>query len=99
MQRLSDDLWRKKATQLGLGRGQALVDIQARLERLFPGRVRAHSLNHGNLRIVTSSASVASELRLQQTRLLAELAAASPDSPITKLVITIGQLEPFESPD
>lgn len=94
MQSLDDGLWDKRAKRLKLGRADVLTRAQALLDVRFPSMVRAHSLNHGVLRLTTTSAGVASELRLQQVRLLKEL--KDDLSPITKLVITIGQLDDFQ---
>ncbi len=97
MQSLNDGLWSERARRLGLDRLDVLARAQRLLDRRFPGKGRAHSLNHGVLRIVTTSSGVASELRLQQVAILGELTDET--TPITKLVITIGQLESLVDPD
>lgn len=80
----------KRAQQLGLGRGEALVQIQAALEAMWPGQTRALSLNDGVLKVVTPSSSVASELRLRQVQILEQLRAIT--SPINRLHIQIRSL-------
>lgn len=65
------DYLKRRAEELGLDRADVLSDVQAWLDQKFPGKARALSLNNGVLRIVTPSASVASELRLEQSLLLA----------------------------
>jgi len=61
----------KKTAQLNLGRGEALRKVQVILDGLYPQMTRALSLNDGILKIITPNASLASELRLGQIKLLA----------------------------
>jgi hypothetical protein len=65
------DYLQKRATQLGLERGEQLTVIQGYLDGLYANQCRAVSLNDGVLKITTPSASVASELRLRQVEILA----------------------------
>jgi hypothetical protein len=84
------DYLKKRADQLGLGRGEALAKIQKRLDELFAGQVRATSLNKGVLRLVTASAPVASELRIRQVELLRQFRGLDPSQAINNLQISIG---------
>ena len=59
-----------KRRELGMDRADILAALQATLEAWYPGRARARRLHQGVLRVVTSSASVAAELRLRQIELL-----------------------------
>jgi hypothetical protein len=67
------DYIQRKARQLDLGRGHALTVIQNKLDGDFQGQVRAVSLNAGILKLATPNASLASELRFRQLRLVEEL--------------------------
>ena len=71
----------KKAQKLDLGRGDELAQVQNLLDKWYPGKVRAQSLNKGKLMIVTTSSSVANELRFKNNELLAI------SSDITKVII------------
>jgi hypothetical protein len=66
---LEADYFERKRAELGMERGDVLAQIQATLEQWYPGRVRAKRLHQGVLRLVTPSASVATELRLRQLEL------------------------------
>lgn len=61
----------KKAQKLDLGRADDLGEVQKLLEKWYPGKVKAQSLNKGTLRLVTTSSSVANELRFRQQEILA----------------------------
>lgn len=61
-----DEYLQKRANELNLSRGNALVEIQEQLNYLYPGRVRAKSLKDGELTITTPSAGVAGDLRMRQ---------------------------------
>jgi len=61
----------KKAQKLDLGRGDTLAHIQNKLDQWYPGLVHAQSLNNGKLVIVTTSSSLANELRFKTPELLA----------------------------
>lgn len=61
----------KKAQKLDLGRADDLGGVQKLLEKWYPGKVKAQSLNKGTLRLVTTSSSVANELRFRQQEILA----------------------------
>lgn len=71
----------KKAQKLDLGRGDELAQVQKLLDIWYPGKVRAQSLNKGKLTIITTSSSLANELRFKTT----DLKALSSD--ITKVII------------
>ena len=63
------DYLNKKVQQLDLGRGEELAQIQTQLEKWYPGKVRAQSLNNGKLTLITTSSSVANELRFKSQKL------------------------------
>jgi hypothetical protein len=69
---LENDYFARKRVELGLDRGDSLAAVQRALDALYPGLVRALSLNDGVLRLTTPNSSVASELRLRQVELLAK---------------------------
>lgn len=71
----------KKAQNLDLGRGDDLAQVQKLLDEWYPGKVHAQSLNKGKLTIVTTSSSLANELRFKTNELLAV------SSDITKVII------------
>jgi hypothetical protein len=71
----------KKAQKLDLGRGDDLAQVQKMLDEWYPGKVRAQSLNNGKLVVVTTSSSIANELRFKTSELLAI------SSDITKVII------------
>lgn len=73
MQSIDPEYMRKKANQLGLERGQMLEQIQVVLGQRYGQNVRAVSLNNGVLKVITPSAGLASNLRLDQVGLLDEL--------------------------
>ncbi len=75
------DYLEKKAQKLDLGRGDELVQVQKLLDKWYPGKVRAQSLNNGKLTIVTTSSSLSNELRFKTD----DLKALSSD--ITKVII------------
>lgn len=75
------DYLNKKAQKLDLGRGDDLVTIQAVLDEWYPGKVKAHKIQNGKLTVVTTSSSVANELRFKAQELLAK----NPE--ITKVII------------
>lgn len=67
------DYLQNRAQKLDLGRGNALVEIQEELNKLYPGKVRAKRLSDGELTITTPSAAVAGDLRMRQRQLLEKL--------------------------
>ena len=67
---IEPDYFERKRRELGLDRADDLVRIQAVLDEWYPGRARARQLHQGVLRLVTPTASVASELRMRQQELL-----------------------------
>ena len=64
------DYFEQKRADLGMDRGAKLTEVQATLDKWYPGQARAKMLHQGVLRIWTKSASVASELRMKQVELL-----------------------------
>jgi hypothetical protein len=60
----------KRRQELGLDRYDTLQKVQVWLEKNYPGQVRAVSLNRGVLRLSTSSAALATDLRFKQMYLL-----------------------------
>lgn len=64
-----NDYLQRKASQLGLERGDTLSEVQCYLDKVFPGKCRAVSINDGVLRVTTKSASIASELRFMQVEI------------------------------
>ncbi len=85
MQPIDPDYFQDKAQQLGLDRSLVIERVQLELNRLYPTKTRVASLNRGVLKIVTPSAPVASELRLNQTMII----KLAPDE-IERLQIVIG---------
>lgn len=80
----------KKAEQLDLGRGEVLNNIQKLIDRNYPGQARAKSLHNGVLKITTSSAPLASELRLRQVELVKQAQNLTAGRyPIERLLIQI----------
>lgn len=67
---LEADYFERKRRELGLDRAEVLTKVQLWLDERYPEQARARSLHQGVLRLVTPSASVASELRLRQLELL-----------------------------
>ena len=60
------DYLQQRAAEMGLDRADQLAEIQAYLDKLYPGQCRAVSLHDGVLKISTQNASLASELRLRR---------------------------------
>lgn len=85
------DYLKKRGEQLRLDRGENLELIQAELDQRYPREVRALSLNDGVLRLITPTAAVASELRLNQVELLATFKQKTGEN-ITRLAISIRSL-------
>lgn len=75
------DYLNKKAQSLDLGRADDLENIQKLLDIWYPGKVRAQKITNGKLTIVTTSSSVANELRFKTNELLAV------GTDITKIII------------
>lgn len=91
---MQDDLkiyLKRKAATLDLDRGAALKKIQGLLDKDFPAKTKAKSLNEGVLKIITPSASVASELRLRQEQYIPVFTQATTRS-IERLHIQITTL-------
>ncbi|MEX0668686.1 MAG: DciA family protein [Candidatus Saccharimonadales bacterium] len=68
-----NDILQNRAEDLSLERGGQLAAIQEVLNKQYPGKVRAKSLNNGELTITTPSSAVASDLHLSQSNLLQQL--------------------------
>jgi hypothetical protein len=85
---LEPDYFARKREELGLDRADTLARVQKVLDERYGGRARARQLHQGVLRIVTPSASVASELRMRQTELLERCDLAG-----TRLAISIQGLD------
>lgn len=85
MQSIDPDYLKDRAEQLGLGRIDTITRVQTELDKIYPGKTHVTSLNRGALKIVTPSAAVASELRLNQTSIM----ALAPEE-IERLQIVIG---------
>lgn len=71
----------KKAQKLDLGRADDLTKVQALLDEWYPGKVRAQKIHNGKLTIITTSSSLANELRFKTK----ELQNISQD--ITRIII------------
>lgn len=80
----------KKRRELGMDRADVLADVQALIEKWYPGKVRVRQLHQGTLRIVTPSAAVANELRMRQFEILEGV--VWPDGRPRRLAISIAQL-------
>jgi hypothetical protein len=81
------DYFERKRRELGLDRADDLARVQSVLDEWYPGRARARRLHQGVLRVVTPTASVASELRMRQLELLQRCALAE-----VRLMISIQAL-------
>lgn len=66
----NNDYLSRRALELDLGRAEFLKRVQELVDQLYPGQIRALSLNDHNLKLITPSATVASDLRLRQVELL-----------------------------
>ena len=83
----------QKAKQLDLGRGKALQTVQELLDDRYQKRIRAISLNDGVLKIITPSAGLANNLRLEQIQLIKDLEQAIGwRYHITRLIIRISTI-------
>ncbi len=82
---------KKKAQDLDLERADVLVAIQALLDKNYPAKTKAKSLNEGVLKIITASAAVAGELRLRQAELIKQFTETT-TRPIERLNIQITDL-------
>ena len=81
------DYLQRKASQLDLGRGDELKQIQDYLDARFRRQVRALSTHNGTLTVTTPNSSMATELRYAQMQIRADLKEDITD--IKKLVIKI----------
>lgn len=90
---LEPDYFARKRRELGMDRQDTLAQIQALVDGWYPGKVRVRQLHNGVLRIATSSAGVASELRMRQLELLAHIEAVAPSTGAVRLAIQIGALD------
>ena len=84
---LDADYFEKKRRELGMARADDLARVQATLDEWYPGMARARQLHRGRLRVVTPSASVASELRMRQVELLSAHGLTD-----IRLAVTIGSI-------
>jgi hypothetical protein len=84
---IEPDYFAKKRRELGMDRADDLERVQKLLDAWYPGQARAKQWHRGVLRVVTPSASVASELRMRQVELLAAAGMAE-----TRLAISIASL-------
>lgn len=81
------DLLRKKADDIDLETKKSNLNlIQEVLDRHFKGYARAQKLQEGRLHIKVGSSSMASEVRMQQTLVLAEIGRLKISS-VKRLVI------------
>jgi len=85
---LESDYFARKRQELGLERADDLERVQRALDAWYPGLARARQLHRGVLRVVTSSASVASELRMRQLELGQVLGMDD-----VRITITIGTID------
>jgi hypothetical protein len=67
---MHEDYFAKKRLELGLDRVDDLERVQLLLDAWYPGMAKAKRWHQGVLRVVTRSASVASELRMRQLELI-----------------------------
>ncbi len=86
------DYLRQKAEHLDVGRADTLVVAQSELDRLYPGQTKAIGLHQGKLRVITPSASIASDLRMRQIKLVEAVRARCADADIERLIIQIRSL-------
>lgn len=86
MQPIDPDYFKAKSDELGLDRAIIIERVQRALDQLYPTKTHVISLNRGTLKIITPSAPVASELRLNQSTII----RLAPDD-IERLQIVIGQ--------
>ena len=84
---LEADYFAKKRRELGMDRADELARVQAALDGWYPGLARAKQLHNGVLRLITPSASVASELRMRQLELAQILGAGE-----VRIAISIGSI-------
>ncbi len=85
-----NDYLQKRAGELGLERGDQLTEIQAELDKLYPGQCRAVSIDDGVLRVVTSNSSLASEIRFRNTEITRLF--SNKDIHIQKIMVSIRHL-------
>lgn len=96
---IESSYFERKRGELGLDRADTLARVQRLVDSWYPGKVRARQWHRGVLRLVTSSAAVASELRMRQLELV-ELSGLKVESPISpanrqksiRVIITITTL-------
>jgi hypothetical protein len=85
---IEPEYFERKRREMGLDRVDVLQGIQVTLDAWYPGQARARQIHQGTLRIVTPSASVASQLRMRQLELLAAHALTE-----TRVAISIQSLD------
>ena len=88
MQPIDPNYLDRRRQELDLDRQDFLAQVQQLMDRRYAGRVRAVSFNYGILRLVTPSAVLASELRLNQVAILQELSGRQ----VLRLQITIATI-------
>ncbi len=84
---LEPDYFARKRAELGFDRLDELGVVQAWCDEHYPGTIRVKRLHQGVLQMVTTSASVAGDLRLRQIEIMALLT-----QPPKRLSISIGSL-------
>lgn len=85
------DILHQKAKDLDIGRKKDIDIIQLELDRLFAKRIRARKFDtDGTLLLTTSSASMASKVKLNQYSLLESLKDQT-ERPINNVIIRIQQ--------
>lgn len=92
MDKIGKDYLAKKARELGLWRAEALTEIQRLLDQRYPGQTRALSLNKETLKVITPNATVSSQLRFDQVKLLIRIRAVEGAEEVTRLQIQIRSL-------
>lgn len=85
---IESDYFARKRQELGMDRADDLARVQQALDAWYPGLARARQLHQGTLRVVTTSASVASELRMRQIELAGVLGRDD-----VRIAIQIGSID------
>lgn len=81
----------KRARELDLGRADTLAKIQTILDEAYRQKAVAKSLNNGVLKVVTPSAGIASEVRLNQVSLIKQILRRTSVT-VDRLYVQIGEL-------
>ena len=85
---IEPDYFAHKRAELGFERIDQLAVVQAWCDARYAGLVRVKRLHQGTLRIVTTSAGVAGELRMRQVELQGVVG-----DPQVRVAISIGTLD------